>query len=85
MRKMFLLNDRHHYNDGHKEIEVYLLSDLKKHPNLNKREYNNLVSIFKSHNKLHKDNPIIGFMKDIEYTDENPVFIQIYKREVEKL
>ena len=84
MRKMFLLNDRHYYNYGHKEVEVYLLSDLKKYPNLKKNEYNYLVSNFKRHNKRFPKNPIIGYIHDIESTPDNPIFVQVFSNEMEE-
>ena len=59
-----------------KEVEVYMISEVKDMLTKDKVQYHRLVRVFEKHNKDFPDNKIIGFMqRDLE-------FIQVYESEV---
>ena len=64
------------YIINNKEVEVYLLSEVKDMLTKDKVQYHRLAKVFEKHNKDFPDDKIIGFMqKDLE-------FIQVYESEV---
>jgi hypothetical protein len=64
------------YTINNKEVEVYLLSEVKELLQEDKIQYHRLVRVFEKHNKNFPDNKIIGFMqKDL-------VFIQMYESDI---
>ena len=64
------------YTVNNREVEVYLLSEVKDMLTEDKIQYHRLVKVFEKHNKDFPDDKIIGFMqRDLE-------FIQVYESEV---
>ena len=64
------------YTINNRQVEVYLLSEVKELLREDKIQYHSLARLFEKHNKRFTNNKIIGFMqKDLE-------FIQVYEREV---
>ena len=63
------------YTINIKEVEVYLLSEVKDMLTKDKIQYHRLAKVFEKHNKDFPDDKIIGFMqKDLE-------FMQVYESE----
>ena len=65
------------YTINNKEVEVYLLSEVKDILQEDKIQYHRLVKIFEKHNKKFPENKIIGFMEVGDKT-----FVQVYESEV---
>ena len=59
-----------------KEIDVYMISEVKDLLQEDKTQYNRLSRVYKKHNDKFEDK-IIGFMEV-----ENKTFIQVYESEV---
>ena len=59
-----------------KEVEVYMISEVKDLLQEDKTQYNRLSRVYKKHNDKFEDK-IIGFMEV-----ENKTFVQVYESEV---
>ena len=64
------------YTIKNKEIDVYMISEVKDLLQENKTQYNRLSRVYKKHNDKFEDK-IIGFMEV-----ENKTFVQVYESEV---
>ena len=64
------------YTLNNRQVELYLLSEVKDMLAEDKVQYHRLARVFEKHNKKFTNNKIVGFMqKDLE-------FIQVYESEV---
>ena len=64
------------YKIKDKEVEVYMISEVKDLLQEDKTQYNRLSRVYKKHNDKFEDK-IIGFMEV-----ENKTFVQVYESEV---
>ena len=64
------------YTIKNKEIDVYMISEVKDLLQDDKTQYNRLSRVYKKHNDKFEDK-IIGFMEV-----ENKTFVQVYESEV---
>ena len=64
------------YTIKNKEIDVYMISEVKDLLQEDKTQYNRLSRVYKKHNDKFEDK-IIGFMEV-----ENKTFVQVYESEV---
>ena len=64
------------YKIKDKEIDVYMISEVKDLLQEDKTQYNRLSRVYKKHNDKFEDK-IIGFMEV-----ENKTFVQVYESEV---
>ena len=64
------------YKIKDREVEVYMISEVKELLQDDKTQYNRLSRVYKKHNDKFEDK-IIGFMEV-----ENKTFVQVYESEV---
>ena len=64
------------YTIKNKEVDVYMISEVKDLLQEDKTQYNRLSRVYKKHNDKFEDK-IIGFMEV-----ENKTFVQVYETEV---
>ena len=64
------------YKIKDREVEVYMISEVKDLLQEDKTQYNRLSRVYKKHNDKFEDK-IIGFMEV-----ENKTFVQVYESEV---
>ena len=64
------------YKIKDREVEVYMISEVKDLLQDDKTQYNRLSRVYKKHNDKFEDK-IIGFMEV-----ENKTFVQVYESEV---
>ena len=64
------------YTIKDREVEVYMISEVKDLLQEDKTQYNRLSRVYKKHNDKFEDK-IIGFMEV-----ENKTFVQVYESEV---
>ena len=64
------------YKIKDKEVEVYMISEVKDLLQEDKTQYNRLSRVYKKHNDKFEDK-IIGFIEV-----ENKTFVQVYESEV---
>ena len=64
------------YKIKDREVEVYMISEVKELLQNDKTQYNRLSRVYKKHNDKFEDK-IIGFMEV-----ENKTFVQVYESEV---
>ena len=64
------------YTIKNKEVEVYMISEVKDLLQEDKTQYSRLSRVYKKHNDKFEDK-IIGFMEV-----ENKTFVQVYESEV---